>query len=73
MTIYFNETRFGFDYGDAQINRVASDEKQGWVWLSIGTSKTNLQIKVSKTGRMTLYNWKGERLNVEPVKKARKR
>lgn len=73
MTIYFHETRFGFDYGDARVTRTYSDEKKGWVVIAIGTSKTNLQIKVSKTGVMTLYNWKGERLSVEPVKKARKR
>ena len=61
MTLHYKETKFGFEYGSAQIRRIFSDEKKGWITLEIKTPKypSGIQVYVTKTGKVRIYS-KGE-------------
>lgn len=52
---HYAETDYGFEYGAAEIIRVCSDDKNGWIVLQVKTPKARLQVYVTKTGKMTLY------------------
>lgn len=52
---HYAETDYGFEYGAAEITRVCSDDKKGWIVLQVETPKARLQVYVTKTGKMTLY------------------
>lgn len=56
----FKELKYGFKYGDATIERHISDEKKGWVVLGLETSKRKLQIYVTKTGKVRIYDEDGK-------------
>ena len=58
--VEFKELKYGFKYGDAKIERHISDEKKGWVVLGLETSKRNLQIYVTKTGKVRIHDEDGE-------------
>jgi hypothetical protein len=60
--MHYKETRYGFEYGAAKVNRVFSDEKKGWVALEIKTPKHKhgLQIYVTKTGKVRIHSAAGE-------------
>lgn len=53
----FNNIPYGFEYGAAEVTRACSDEKKGWVLISINTPKPNQTIKVyvTKTGKVRVY------------------
>lgn len=53
--IPFSIEPYGFIYGAAEITRIASDEKRGWVVLEIKTPKQNLQLHITKTGKINVY------------------
>ena len=53
--IHYKETKYGFEYGAATVERVTSDEKNGWVLLTVKTPKAILEIRVTKTGKLTVY------------------
>lgn len=56
MSIRYNETTYGFIYGDAEITRIHSDDEKGWVILQLKTSKRQLQIYVTKTGKVRVFD-----------------
>lgn len=58
--IPFQETEFGFDYGSAQVSRMHSNPKKGCVILCVKTPKTEIQIYVTKTGKIRLFDKDGE-------------
>jgi hypothetical protein len=60
--MHYKETRYGFEYGAAKVNRVFSDEKKGWVALEIKTPKHKhgLQIYITKTGKVRIHSDGGE-------------
>lgn len=55
MTIRYAETKYGFDYGAASITRIFSDEKKGWITLGLVTPKADLQIYVTRTGKVRIH------------------
>ena len=55
----YEETKYGFDWGCAKVERHISDEKKGWVVIGIKTPKIDLQIYVTKTGKVRVYNYNG--------------
>lgn len=59
--IHYAETKYGFDYGSAKIERCCSDEKKGWVLLKLTTPKhkDGLQIYVTKTGKIRIHDENG--------------
>jgi len=62
--MHFKETTYGFNWGSAKIERFFSDEKRGWVTIGISTPKHELQIYVTKTGKVRIHNKLGKELKV---------
>jgi hypothetical protein len=50
----YEELPYGFTYGSAKIERLASDENRGWVAIGITTPKANIVVYVTKTGKATV-------------------
>ena len=48
----FEETDYGFKWGPAEIKRVASDEKKGWIVFTIKTAKGFWDVCVTKSGKV---------------------
>jgi hypothetical protein len=46
------ETKYGFQFGPALVERMCSDDKKGWVVIGIKTPKhpNGIQVYVTKTG-----------------------
>jgi hypothetical protein len=58
--IHYEETDFGFRYGAAHVERMMSDEKKGWVTISIRTPKRphgkEIQVYVTRTGKVRIHS-----------------
>lgn len=52
----YSETTFGFIYGAAELIRIHSDDSKGWVILQLKTPKQRLQIYVTKTGKVRIFD-----------------
>ena len=53
--IPYQEIDYGFEYGAANITRVASDVRKGWVVIAIETPKSKIQVYVTKTGKVRVH------------------
>ncbi len=53
--IHYKETAVGFEYGAAEVMRVASNEQRGWVVVEVQSPKSNIRVYVTKTGKIRLY------------------
>ena len=60
--MHYQETKYGFEWGAAKVERLFSDDKAGWVALEIRTQKHKhgLQIYVTKTGKVRIHSAGGE-------------
>lgn len=62
--MHYKETKYGFEWGGATFQRLASDDKKGWVIASIETRKFKdnmmVQIYVTKTGKVRIFDSRGE-------------
>jgi hypothetical protein len=58
--MFYKETEFGFDWGSAKITHCFSDEKKEGTTLRVVTPKHNIQIYVTKTGKVRIFDEKGE-------------
>ena len=67
MTIHYQETTHGFEYGDAKVERIFSSEKKGWVTIGVVSTKhpRGIQIYITKTGKIRVHSDMGEWLPVE--------
>jgi len=66
MNIRYEETQYGFNYGAAEVSRACSDSERGWVAIRITTPKTDLQVYVTKTGKVRVYTWGGNEWKEKP-------
>jgi hypothetical protein len=57
--IRYASSKYGFEWGAAKIERLFSDEKEGWVTLGLTAPKTELQIYVTKTGKVRIHSADG--------------
>ena len=50
-------TQYGFTFGSAEVQRLCSDDKKGWVYLSVETPRKTqgINIYVTKTGKLRVY------------------
>jgi len=58
----FSNDQYGFTYGAAKVERLCSDERKGWVVLSIKTPKTSghgIETYVTKTGKIRITQANG--------------
>jgi len=54
-------TDYGFEYGAAKIERIASDDKRGWVYVGITTPKyPYFHVYITKTGKVRIFDQRGE-------------
>jgi len=64
MSQHYAETPYGFEWGAARVQRAFSDDKRGWVTLTLDTPKhaghDSLQIYVTRTGKVRIYDSRGE-------------
>ena len=56
MPIHFKETQYGFEWGAATVERCCSDRKKGWVVMRLQTPRIELQVYVTRTGKVRVYN-----------------
>jgi len=70
--MHYKETRYGFEYGAANVTRMFSDEKKGWVTIGLETPRHSrgkeLQVYVTRTGKVRIFDRTGEWL---PPKKTK--
>jgi len=52
---HYAETQHGFDWGAAKVTRCFSDKKKGWVTLRVETPRDDIQIYVTKTGKIRVH------------------
>jgi len=57
--IYFDDLQYGFKYGAAEVTRLVSDEKRGYVVIGIKTPRRELQVYVTKTGLVRIHDVDG--------------
>ena len=50
-------TSYGFEYGSAKVERIASDWKKGWVVLIVETAKGWVQIYCTKSGNIRVTSF----------------
>lgn len=55
-------TNHGFNWGAAKIERYCCSSKEGWIALAIITPRDVVHVVVTKTGKVRVYNKKGEML-----------
>ena len=55
-------TQYGFTFGPATIERVCSDDKAGWVAMTLKTAKypNGIQLYLTKTGKVRINDGKDE-------------
>ena len=62
--MHCKETKFGFEYGAAKVERNCSDKVKGWVSIGIITPKheghNEIQVYVTKTGKVRIFTGKTE-------------
>jgi hypothetical protein len=68
VQVHYKETDYGFEYGSAKVTRFHSDPKEGWVIIGIDTPKIKLQVYVTKTGKVRVFN-NGEWLSPDALEK----
>lgn len=61
MSVKTEVTQYGFNFGSAKVERIASDDKRQWVVISVETSKERLHIYVTKTGKVNIHDAAGNR------------
>lgn len=64
-------TEYGFNWGAAKVTRMFSDGRSGWVTIGVKTPKHDIQIYVTKTGKVRIHDASGEWL--PKARAARKR
>lgn len=57
--VHFAVTQYGFEYGNAKIERLISDEKRGWVIIQLKSNKADMQIYITKTGKVRVLSCGG--------------
>ena len=58
--MHYAVTTYGFEFGNAEVERHCSDEKKGWVLIGLKTGKETLQIYVTKTGKVRIHDANGK-------------
>lgn len=56
--MHYQETKYGFEWGAAKIERCFSDDKKGWVTMLLITPKhpNGMQIYITKTGKVRIHD-----------------
>jgi hypothetical protein len=57
--IEFKDLPCGFQWGAAKVERLFSDDEKGFVTLGIETPKGQIQVYVTKTGKIRVHGQDG--------------
>lgn len=49
-------TQTGFTFGAMEVSRYCCDDKKGWVVVGLITPKSKLQVYVTKSGKIRVFN-----------------
>jgi hypothetical protein len=52
---HFKATEFGFEWQAAKVQRLFSDPRKGWVTVGVDTPKAEVQVYVTKTGKVRVW------------------
>lgn len=66
--IHFADIPYGFEFGSATVTRQMCDEKKGWIIMNVKTPRADIQIYVTKTGKVRLFNHKTQKEYKEVTK-----
>lgn len=62
--MHYRETKYGFEYGSAAIERCCSDRKKGWVVLRVTTPRhplaRSIDIYCTKSGKVRVHSGRTE-------------
>lgn len=58
MTV--KEIDYGFEWGPLKVERSVSDDKAGWAILEVITHKKTIQVYVTKTGKIRVFDIYGD-------------
>jgi len=58
--MHYKETHYGFEWGNAKVTRICSDERKGCVTIGIKTDKHDIEVYVTKTGKVRIHSKGGE-------------
>jgi hypothetical protein len=58
--LHYKETDFGFEYGSAKVERLCSDEGNGWATIGVETPRCGIQIYATRTGKVRIFSQEGE-------------
>ena len=53
--VKYQETAYGFSFGSAEVQRIASCPEKKWVVLEVKSSKHRVQLYVTKTGKVRIF------------------
>ena len=53
--VHFQEIPYGFEYGSAEVTRICSDKKKGWVLMKVDTPRGRVEVYVTKTGKIRVW------------------
>ena len=56
--IHFKDIYYGFEYGSATVERMCSDGEKGWVVMHVTTPRAEIQVYVTKTGKLRVFDYK---------------
>ena len=56
----YEEIPYGFIFGSAKVERIASVENKGWAAIGITTPKAYIMVYVTKTGKIRISDDNGE-------------
>lgn len=68
FTIPFESQQYGFTWGAAKIERFFSDNATGSVTLGITTPREELQVYITRTGKVRIAGKHGEWVNARHKK-----
>lgn len=58
--VHFAVNQFGFEYGDAKVERIMSESRKGWVVIGIKSSRKQIEIYVTKKGKIRVMTYGGK-------------
>lgn len=64
--ITYAPSEYGFDWGVASVQRLCCDPQKGWVLIRVKTPKKEIQVYVTRTGKIRVHSpfgreWKEEK------------
>ena len=53
----YETTQYGFKWGPVEVIRHCSDDKEGWVLMSLKTKREEIEFRVTAGGRFVVRKW----------------